>query len=263
MVSVITTVKNGSRYLEEMLDSVRNQTFKLFEHIIVDDGSSDNTVAILEEYKLRYPNYNLKVYKEATLGRGKALNVAVSKAQYDWVSIIDCDDLWHPAKLYIQYEVIKNNNTLSLLCTDTILFRNDVAFSDIKEHIVDYHEIKRNSLLYKSIICHSSVMMRKEYAKYDEFRHSQFDKELWLRMAFEYKLNLGIVKQNLTYHRIHDQQSFEASKGSAYIRRSMKLSISYSVRYGRFLPVVFHSLKFLYTIIVPRKIRFKSLKDEK
>src|SRR5690554_7862010 len=79
MISIITTVKNGSKYILETLESIKNQTYQEFEHIVVDDGSTDNTIQLLEDFQERNPNYKLFVFQPGNLGRGKALNFAVSK----------------------------------------------------------------------------------------------------------------------------------------------------------------------------------------
>src|SRR5690606_28477615 len=119
MISIITTVKNGSKYILETLDSIKNQTYQEFEHIVVDDGSTDNTVQILEDFLERNPNYKLSVFQPGNLGRGKALNYAVSKANFDWVAIIDADDIWHPKKLEAQISILKINPDITVLATKT------------------------------------------------------------------------------------------------------------------------------------------------
>jgi glycosyltransferase involved in cell wall biosynthesis len=258
MVSVITTVKNGSKYILETLESLKNQTFKDFEHIIVDDGSTDSTVQILRDFQKQNPSYKIFIFQPGNLGRGKALNFAVSKSNYNWVAIIDADDVWHPQKLEAQIDILIKNPDITVLATKTGLFSDFVKFDKFNQFTFDI--INPKKMLYKSIISHSSVIIKKKEAIYDESRKSQFDGELWYRLAFDNKKTLAIINQQLNFHRIHKNQSFEASKGQSYQKNALKLSVKYCLKTFTLFPIIIYLLKFLYRLIVPRKLRFKKVK---
>lgn len=253
-ISVITTVKNSSKYIIEMLESVKSQSHNNFEHLIVDDGSTDDTVNKLYDFQIRNTDYPLKIFQPGNIGRGRALNYAVSKARANWIAIIDSDDLWHPEKLTIQSAIVQNNN-VDALFTDTQLFSSK---SEIIIHEASTLNtlaiIKLHNLLKHNRLSHSSVLIRKQLCCYDESRHSQFDYELWLRLASQNRI---IAKTNtkLDFHRIHKDQSFENTSGKKYYWRSFKLKSKYTLSERRIIILMYNTFKLFYDLFLPRNIR--------
>lgn len=257
-ISIITTVKNGSNYILETLENVKLQTFKKFEHIIVDDGSTDDTVEKIIMFKSENVDYNLHLFQPGNLGRGKALNFAISKAKFDWIAIIDADDFWHPQKLEKQIELIKKNPYIDLLSTETKLYFdtfNQLIFNPIND-LGELKYFKRNDFLRTNHINHSSVLIRREICLYDENRKSQFDLELWLRLSKNQNI---IAKSNLllSYRRIHQQQSFEGKMKRVYRWRAFKLKMEYSLCNFSLYSLFYNTLKFGFDMIIPRNLRFK------
>lgn len=97
LVSVVLPVYNGARFIKESLDSVLAQTFHDHEIICVDDGSTDASSAILDQYR-QY----VTVFRQANAGQGAARNVGVGHASGLYVAFIDQDDRWYPWKLQQQ-----------------------------------------------------------------------------------------------------------------------------------------------------------------
>src|SRR5690554_2524494 len=258
MISIITTVKNGSNYILETLENIKLQTVNSFEHIIVDDGSTDDTVEKIAMFKEENENYNLHLFQPGNLGRGKALNFAVSKANYDWIAIIDADDFWHPQKLEKQIELITKNPDIDLLSTATVLYFD--SFDNLSfDKITSSGSLKFFNLydfLRTNHINHSSVLMRKKIALYDENRRSQFDLELWLRLLKSKKV-FTQTDLLLSYRRIHEQQSFEGKMKRVYRWRAFKLKMKYSFRNFSLYSLLYNTLKFGFDMIIPRELRFK------
>jgi len=96
-VSVITPAYNAARFLQAHLDSVRTQTFEDFEHIVVDDGSTDATAAMLREAASADPR--VRPVFQANGGAHEARNVALAAARGRYIGFLDADDLWLPHKL--------------------------------------------------------------------------------------------------------------------------------------------------------------------
>ena len=94
LVSVILPVYNGARFIRESLDSVLVQTFHDYEVICVDDGSTDGSLVILDEYRP-----HVTIIRQANAGQGAARNVGVGHASSRYVAFIDQDDRWYPWKL--------------------------------------------------------------------------------------------------------------------------------------------------------------------
>lgn len=108
MVSIITPVYNGEKYIKETIESVRSQTYPNWEMIIVDDISTDHTVSILAAYAamdLRIKYYVLDEKGGASIARNKAISVA--KGEY--IAFLDADDVWKEDKLHKQLEFMTKN----------------------------------------------------------------------------------------------------------------------------------------------------------
>lgn len=254
LVSIITTIKDGEQYIRETLESVLNQTYTNYEHIIVDDGSKDNSIDVIESFIKVHSDYPLRLYVPGNLGRGGALNYAVSKAKGRWVAILDADDLWHPQKLEIQWKCISNNN-IDVLGTGSCLFTQtrELKFDKFdKEGKIQY--FKMNDLLKSNKLSHSSVLIRKEFCNYDEYRRSQFDYELWLQIGFQDKY-LGKINQNLSFHRIHNNQSFESNKNTLYVFNALKLKLHYCIKSKQIHLIPFILIRVGIALIIPRRLK--------
>lgn len=251
-ISVVTTVKNGRRYILETLDSVYKQTFRDFEHIIVDDGSTDGTVELIRAFQKSHPEYVVKLFEPGCLGRGKALNFAVSKARFKWIAIVDADDIWHPMKLEIQMEILNRHSDASVLATASDVF-SDVNNLRFKEggFLGTADIIKSSALLLKNPLSHSSVIIAKEDAIYDILRTSQFDLELWYRLSITENKKLMKCNEILTFHRIHPNQSFE-SKGAAYRWNAYRLKLHYSLKSKKIYPIIYGLFQFIVGSLIAR-----------
>ena len=114
-VSVITPVYNVETYLRQCLDSVLNQTLRDIEIICVDDGSTDGSAAILEEYAAK--DSRIKVVKQENAGAGAARNAGLSVAKGEWLSILDADDEFSPNMLSEMVEAGERNSADVVACT--------------------------------------------------------------------------------------------------------------------------------------------------
>ncbi|MDE3242950.1 MAG: glycosyltransferase family 2 protein [Nitrospirota bacterium] len=101
-VSVIVPVYNGERYLREALDSVFAQTFRDYEVICVDDGSTDNSLALIGEY-----GEQVKVVRQANAGGCAARNMGVQRSGAPYIAFLDQDDRWYLHKLEQQVAVLE------------------------------------------------------------------------------------------------------------------------------------------------------------
>ena len=107
-VSVVTPAFNSAASIERTVRSVASQTFSPKEHIVVDDGSSDDTVRILEQ--LTREILHLRVIRQHNLGAGAARNAGISAASGRYIAFLDSDDLWLPAKLERQVTFMDAEN---------------------------------------------------------------------------------------------------------------------------------------------------------
>ncbi|MEZ5949631.1 MAG: glycosyltransferase family A protein [Planctomycetaceae bacterium] len=105
LVSVVIPTFNRARFIGETLESALSQTWKALEVIVVDDGSTDDTRQIVEEFAAR--DERVRYFHQANQGVSAARNHAIAQAQGEYVAFLDSDDLWHPWKLAIQMELLQ------------------------------------------------------------------------------------------------------------------------------------------------------------
>ena len=106
-VSVVMCTYNGAKYLREQLDSIVRQTYPVLELIIQDDGSTDGTKDILDEYGAKYPNISV-YYNDPPKGINGNFISCIRRAKGDYIAISDQDDIWEADKIAVQMEQIGN-----------------------------------------------------------------------------------------------------------------------------------------------------------
>lgn len=104
--SIIIPVHNGADTLEETLLSALDQDFAHHEIIVVNDGSTDDTAALLTEIKARHPQADLHLLEQQHGGLGAARNLGIQQASGDYIALLDADDIWPAAKLSSCYEAL-------------------------------------------------------------------------------------------------------------------------------------------------------------
>lgn len=106
--SVIVPIYNTDKYLRECLDSIINQTYKNFELILVDDGSTDLSGEICDEYAAKYDF--VKVIHQENKGVSAARNAGIEASRYEWISFVDSDDWIDPEMFKVLRQHISQNN---------------------------------------------------------------------------------------------------------------------------------------------------------
>lgn len=109
LVSVITPTYNSETYIQETIESVLQQTYPNWEMVIVDDGSSDQTIAIIEEYQKEDDRIRL-IALEKNQGAAVARNTAIENAQGRYIAFLDSDDRWLPEKLERQLTFMQEHD---------------------------------------------------------------------------------------------------------------------------------------------------------
>lgn len=110
LVSILTPTYNAEKFIQATIESVLNQTYQNWEMILVDDGSTDQTVLIIEEFAQK--DHRIKLFKlSENRGNGFARNAALEKAAGKYIAYLDADDLWFPEKLEKQIHFLKSNNS--------------------------------------------------------------------------------------------------------------------------------------------------------
>ena len=132
-VSVVTIFLNAEEFLAEAIESVLAQTFDDWEYLLVDDGSSDASIAITKDYAARYPEKIRYLEHPGHINRGMsaARNLGLRHARGDYVAFIDADDVWMPSKLADQVAILDAYPDVGMVCGTVIYWSGRSMGSDI------------------------------------------------------------------------------------------------------------------------------------
>lgn len=183
MVSVIMPVWNGEKYLVEAIGSILAQTFEDFEFLILDDGSTDGTAAILSKYEAQ--DARIRVVRLNHEGIVSALNRGVAEARGDWIARMDCDDIAHLQRLAKQMRALKETHK-AVLCHTAIQQIGEPQYMTKLQRFPRSQAMVAARLCYQSSIMHPTVVFSKAAflnvgGYHAEERHAE-DYGFWGRM---------------------------------------------------------------------------------
>ncbi len=188
ITSVVIPTYNRWPLIAEAVDSVLAQSFRDFELIVVDDGSTDDTVNRLAKFGGR-----LRLFKTTRRGVAAARNFGVSQAQGRYVAFLDSDDLWLPRKLEIQIAFLDRHLEIQICQTEEIWIRNGVRVNAKAVHRKPSGDVFVRSLDL-CLVSPSAVMMTSDLFQrvggFDESFPVCEDYDLWLRVASAYSVPL-------------------------------------------------------------------------
>lgn len=198
-VSVIIPAYNCSEYISEALDSVFMQTYPDIEIIVVNDGSNDETIDILEAYDDR-----IKVYSQSNSGVSTARNVGAELAKGEYLAFLDSDDIWQPDKIEKQISKIEDGYNMSYTNRYNIGDIGDLptvqtAFCDMPQGMIFKELIMGNMITTSSVI-----IKRSKFNKLCGFESNLDyceDWDLWLRCAERFAI--GVNLEPLVKYRLH------------------------------------------------------------
>jgi glycosyltransferase involved in cell wall biosynthesis len=181
VVSVLMSVYNGEKYIATAIDSILGQTFSDFELIIIDDGSTDDTVNIINSYS---DDRIVIVHNEANIGLTKSLNMGIKLARGRYVARMDGDDISYPQRL--EKQVVFMDTHLDVGTCGAWVSSTD-NHTEVKKYATESEEIK-SVLFWKTEFAHPVVMLRKKLfidnnLFYDESFGCSQDYDLWVRAA--------------------------------------------------------------------------------
>lgn len=225
IVSVILPVYNGEKYVEEAIRSVLDQTFKDFELIVINDGSVDCTLTILE--RLRSEDDRVVIVSRENRGLVETLNEGISLASGFWIARMDADDIARPNRFERQLQWLAQ--TGADICGSWIQF-----FGTSDRRVLQHPEADdaiKAGMLFGSPFAHSSVMMKTELVSRLMYRkgwETCEDYDLWER-AVHAGWKMTNVQEVLLSYRLHNSQ---VSTTSSSIQRELAQKIRY--RYWNF-----------------------------
>lgn len=208
MISVIMPVFNGEVYLRETIESVCRQTFSDWELWMVDDGSTDNTCHIMEEYADR--DGRIHYINQENQGVGPARNAGLEKAQGEWIWFLDGDDLLAENAMTQMYETILQTGADLVIGNFQYYFEGTGKLSGPKQPLnglqilrneeripcIHLHPILQNKIWNKMKIQQNGIC-------FQAFRNIE-DFDFYLQYLF-YSESVAITDQVVCYYRIHDK----------------------------------------------------------
>ena len=202
-ITAIIPTYNRAHYLGIAIKSVLEQTFDNFELIVVDDGSSDNTRELVEEFSDQRIRY---VYQK-NRGISAAMNTGIRAARGCYVARLDSDDMWLPDMLETLAKVLDAHPKIGLAYGKAQAMNKDgEPFSQIRAYAGLYPEDSLRSMLCGDCICNIAILVRRSCFEkaglFDESLLVNEDWDMWLRVALHYPF--AFVDQVLARYRYHD-----------------------------------------------------------
>ncbi|MFB3764619.1 MAG: glycosyltransferase family 2 protein [Methanotrichaceae archaeon] len=248
LVSIIMSVYNEENYLKETIDSILNQTFQNFEFIIVDDGSTDDTAKILNEYKEADRRIKI-VTNQENIGIAGSTNRGIKCAIGKYVAIMDSGDLAHPKRLERQVNFLQSHDDVFILGTQGIWIAED------GRRIGSYRMplmVDSKALYGAGGAIHPSIMARKALFDIIGF----YDEKLV--MSQEFDLYMRCLERNLGMANLDEEliSIREREKGMtlAHLKTIQRNQLKIKIKYlPRFIGIwnVFYTLRSFGGYILP------------
>ncbi len=261
-VSIYCSVKNSEETLPATLRSVAEQRGVSWELVLVDDGSTDRTLALLRSFARVFPDGMVRIIPSGGIGRGAALNRAWAACRADLLANLDADDLFHPHKLALQLAVMRAQPEVEVLTTNSLYVgaTQSPHWPELALPAGDLPVPRDISALLGRFnpVNHSSVMIRRGVLEsvggYNAARRAQLDYDLWIRLAVAGH-RLHQLDLPLSAKRLHAAQSFEARVSASYIVSSFVLQNRAIRALG--LPLRYYALSALRVPyrLLPRRLR--------
>jgi glycosyltransferase involved in cell wall biosynthesis len=197
-ISVVMPVYNALPFLDDSISSILEQSFRDFEFVILDDASTDNSLACLREWAAR--DQRIRLYEgDKRLGLSGSSNAVVAHARASIVARMDADDIAHPKRLERQFEVIRSSPDIAVI--GTLCNGIDARGREVRPR--DRWRLVRRSKYIP--FPHGSAMFRREMfdrvGGYDEAAAGAEDQELFTRMATQGRIvTLPDVLYSYRYH---------------------------------------------------------------
>ena len=210
LVSVVIPAYNSAQFIRECIESVLAQTYKDIEVVVVDDGSTDDTVSTCEEF-----GSSISLFRQENCGRGSARSAGVLKAKGKYLAFLDHDDLLVPGSIQNRVELPRKNPEVGWVFSDAIEFDGS---GDLRYFLAQFPWLTLDHDIFIQLLrgCFpltSTVMIRRSVMDLvGEFNRSLNygeDLELFLRLALISKV--GMIKEPSTRRRIHFGQGVSSN----------------------------------------------------
>ncbi len=230
-ISIITPSYNQGQFIEETILSIISQNYPNLEYIIIDGGSSDNTLEIIKKYELYLTYWT----SEKDNGQSEAINKGFKMATGEIIGWLNSDDILMPDALIRIADSFKSGKNLDFLNGYTVVIDDNskiiTSHFTLKqkrwyaEHGIFY--INQPAMFWKREIFNKIGFLKEDF-------HTQMDKELMIRI-FEHDFRIGHLKKILAGFRVHDKAKSAGNSVSInwFLKENAKLLAVYSKSYGQ------------------------------
>lgn len=215
MFSVVIPLYNKELSIRNTLESVLNQTFKDFEVIIVNDGSTDKSLKKVKGIK----DERILIINQKNGGVSSARNRGIKEAKNEWIAFLDADDLWEKNKLQLHANFHQQNPDYFWSCSGfdikggkrkkKNIYRNEKSISDA------LLSIKKGLTIWTSTVVVKRKIFEEDNFLFNEgFQHSE-DREVWYKLGVCFP-KVGYIQEVLASYRIHQPNSL-TTRGNAQL----------------------------------------------
>lgn len=216
LISIITPTYNREKFIVETVESVLSQTYKNIEYIVVDDGSTDNTLNILDRYKNK-----IKIINQANMGQVKTLNNAWKNCHGKYIGYLSSDDLLYPNAIHELVTQIEKDNSIVCVFPDSELI--DEFSNVVKKNVCRPFDLAETLVTQECYIGPGAIFRKDAFelvGGWCEDLKLAPDREFWIRLS-----SLGRIEMNqqiLAKYRTHPDSGVvkEVSEvvGQEYLR---------------------------------------------
>jgi len=209
LVSIVVPLYNKEEWISRTLLTVYNQTYSNWECLIINDGSMDRSLEIVNEFIMGHPG-NWRIISQANLGQTHARNLGIDEASGEFIAFLDADDLWLPRKIELHMEAHLLNPDLGLSLTSYVIFKENqkkyfrlVSSGNSKKMINDWFNMTGFGGLIESTGFLKKEILEK-FGKYSESFSMTAGLDLSLKIISE--LQVVILKEPLVLYRLSPGQ---------------------------------------------------------
>lgn len=219
-ISVIIPTYNREKLLRHALDSVAGQSFCCDEIIVVDDGSTDNSCAVVMDFKSRCP-VSVRYLFQENKGPAAARNLGIRESKCSVIAFLDSDDHWQKKKLELQYSSFAKYSEILISHTNERWLRRGQHLNQKKKHQPGSGDIFEHCLQLCAVGM-STVMVRKELFEHVGFFNEEYrcceDYDMWIRTSCRYPFLLVAHPLTVKEGGREDQVSYQYRVGMDKLR---------------------------------------------
>jgi glycosyltransferase involved in cell wall biosynthesis len=216
LISVIVPVYNGSDFLSEAIDSIRQQMYGSIEIIVVDDGSTDSTPQIINGFAS-----SIQSIRQNNAGPAAARNAGLRLARGEVIGFLDTDDLWPPDKLKIQMQCLMDNPHVEMVM-------GRIQVIELPGAIKRRHRFNIEQEPAVNVHLGGALFRRSIFGKvgaFDESLRYSEDIDFFMRVR-EYGIQVAVTDHVTLYYRLHQHNmTHDLAKGDSYLLRAFKKSL--------------------------------------